>query len=412
MKRIKFGLFAAIFSLFGCTSLPSNDAPRTQPPLLLISVDGLRPRDVTTQAMPNLSKLAAAGVRAEGMTPSYPSLTFPNHYTLVTGLRPDHHGIVHNSMRDANLGEFRLSRREAVENGNWWGGEPVWVGAEKAGLRTATMFWPGTEAEIRGVRPARWQKYDGAVTPNARVNMVTAWLLEPAQTRPAFATLYFDAVDHASHDHGPDSSETQAALRDTDAAIGRLIDKLRMHQQLDKINIVLVSDHGFASVSGDHVIALEDMATVEEAAAHSVGQVVGFAPNPGFQVQAENKLLGRHAHYECWRKEQLPARWHYGSHPRVPPIVCQMDEGWDALPRAIIGKRDPTQMRGSHGYDNALPSMRATFIAHGPAFKVGTHLPIFDNIDVYPLLMRLINVTAAANDGDASVFDPVLVSQP
>lgn len=406
MKPMPF-LLACALLLGGCASAPVPFHSQL-PPLLLISVDGLRPQDINQALMPNLSRLAQTGVRAEGMTPSYPSLTFPNHYTLVTGLRPDQHGIVHNSMRDAQLGEFRLSNRQAVEDGRWWGGEPVWVGAQKAGLRTATMFWPGSEAAINGVRPTRWQKYDATVSATARVDQVTGWLLEDAHTRPAFATLYFDEVDHAEHDSGPGSPEAQAAIRDTDAAIGRLIDAFNARGQLNAINIVLVSDHGFASVPGDHLVALEDMASVEEATAHSVGQVVGFTPNPGFERQAERTLLGRHAHYQCWKKAELPARWHYGANPRVPAIVCQMDEGWDALPRDIIAKRDAPRMRGSHGFDPALPSMRATFIAHGPAFKAGTRLPIIDNVDVYPLLMRLLRLPAAPNDGDPDTFKSVL----
>lgn len=411
MKRIAIGLLAVVLSVCGCSSLPADRAATgARPALLLISIDGLRPQDVTADVMPHLSRLAAGGVRAEGMRPSYPTLTFPNHYTLVTGLRPDKHGIVHNSMRDPQLGEFRLSNREAVGDGRWWGGEPVWVGAEKAGLRTATMFWPGSEAAIGGVRPHRWLRYDESVNAAERVRIVAGWLSEPPSKRPAFATLYFDAVDHAAHRSGPDSEDARAALRETDEAIGQLIDTLAERQQLQRTNIVLVSDHGFAPSPGAQVIALEDMATVEEAAVHAAGQVVGFAPNPGFEAKVEGKLLGRHAHYQCWRKQELPARWHYGSHPRVPPIVCQMDEGWDALPRAYIAKRDPAQMRGSHGYDNALPSMRAAFIAHGPAFKAGTRLPVFDNVDVYPLLMRLLGLPAAANDGDAAVFTPALTA--
>lgn len=396
--------------LAACSSLggPAS-APPT--PLLLISIDGLRPTDITAEAMPNLTRLGQTGVGAEGMQPSYPSLTFPNHYTLVTGLRPDHHGVTHNSMWDTHLGEFRVANRAAVGDSRWWGGEPVWIGAGKAGLRSAVLYWPGSEAEIDGRRPDRWQPYDGDTTAEWRADTVAGWLLEPPSTRPDFAAMYFDKVDEASHTHGPASAEADAARRDTDAAIGRLATTLQARDLLDRVNIVIVSDHGFADVPPGNVIAVEDMVPIEAARADSIGQVVTFAPNPGFKADAERRLLGRHDHCQCWKKSELPARWHYGTHSRVPPIVCQMDPGWDALPREQIAKRLTSGPRGSHGYDPALPQMRASFIAHGPAFKPGTRLPVFDNVDVYPLLMKLLHVKPAPNDGDVHVFDAVLTGR-
>ena len=398
-------LLLAFACLAACAHAPSTADTRT--PLLLVSVDGLRPGDVTPALMPRLSELARHGVRAEGMRPSYPSLTFPNHYTLVTGLRPDRHGIVHNTMRDATLGDFRLSRREAVGDGRWWGGVPVWVSAERAGLRTATLFWPGSEAEIDGVRPSRWTLFDQSMPADARSDTVAGWLLEPADRRPAFATLYFDEVDHDSHMHGPDSEQARAAIRGTDAAIGRLLDALDARGIRGQVNIVVVSDHGMAEVAPANAVAIEEMAPPDIAENVSGGQVVTFIPKAGHEAQARSRLLGRHARYECHDKQALPARWHYGSHPRIPPIVCQMDEGWDALPAAILVRR-PATPRGSHGYDPALPSMRATFIAAGPAFRPGTSMPVFDNVDVYPLLMRLLQLQPAANDGDPSTFEAVL----
>lgn len=393
--------------LAACASTPRSTS--RAPTLLLISIDGLRPGDVTAAEMPNLNRLAAQGVRAEGMRPSYPSLTFPNHYTLVTGMRPNQHGLIHNSMYDKQLGEFRLSPRAAVEDSQWWGGEPIWVSAEKAGLRTATMYWPGSEAAIKGIRPRQWQKFDGKTTAIWRAHTVADWLLQPAANRPAFATLYFDKVDHASHNHGPASVEASAARTDTDAAIGWLLDALRNAGELEHTNIVVVSDHGFAEVAPRQWIAIEDMIGTNQAQAHSVGQVITFSPKPGFEAIAEHRLLGRHPHHECWRKADLPARWHYNSHPRIPAIVCQMDEGWNALPRIMIEhtRYRESGTRGSHGYDPALPSMRATFIAHGPAFKPGSRLPVFDNVDVYPLMMELIGVEAVPNDGSVRTFDAV-----
>lgn len=394
---------AALLLLAGCSTAPARTAAgRTvsEPvPLLLISIDALRADYLGKGNTPHLDRLARQGVRAEGMNPSYPSLTFPNHFTLVTGLRPDRHGVVHNTMREEGLGDFRVADLAAVGDGRWWQAEPIWVSAEKAGLPTAIWAWPGSAAEIDGVRPTRWKPYDESVPATQRVDDVARWLEEPAATRPRFAALYLEMVDGAGHDHGPDAPQTREAVREADAAVGRLIDALARKRMLDRVNVIVVSDHGMAMVLPGHVVAVEDMVPVEDATVISIGQSVGIAPRAGRVEAAEKRLLGRHDHYECWRKSELPARWHYGRNPRVPPIVCQMDEGWDAIPAASAAKRPPG-IRGSHGYDPMLASMRAAFIARGPAFRKGAVIASFDNVDVYPLMARLLDIPARENDGD------------
>ncbi|MGV8932972.1 MAG: ectonucleotide pyrophosphatase/phosphodiesterase [Luteimonas sp.] len=409
LRRI-CGPLLALLLLLQLASCVSTPQPSTASPdtVVLVSIDAFRADYLDRGITPNLSRIASEGVRAAWMNPSYPSLTFPNHYSIATGLRPDHQGIVHNTMRDQVLGGFKLSDRMAVGDSRWWGGEPIWVGAEKAGLRSATMYWPGSEAAIEGIRPSHWLPFDKDVSAARRVDQVLAWLDAPAATRPRIVTLYFDMVDTASHATGPDSAQTRAALVEVDDAIGRLRAGLTARGQLDRSNLIIVSDHGMAAVAPGHYVAVEDMVTMQEAAVVSVGQVIGIAPNPGFESVVEKKLLGAHDHYDCWRKGELPARWHYGTHPRIPPIVCQMHEGWDAIPRAVIATRPTDHVRGSHGYDPALPSMRAMFIARGPAFRRGAQIPAFDNVDVYPLLARLLGITPATNDGDITPLLPAL----
>lgn len=409
-SRFRFALLSCLLAVAGCTTTPAPNASAPRPSVLLVSLDGFRADDLDPGLIPHLARIAREGVRARWMTPSYPSLTFPNHYSIVTGLVPDHHGIVHNTMRDPALGTFKLSDRESVGDARWWRGEPIWVGAENAGLRSATMYWPGTEAAIGGVRPTRWNRYvDGEALPiDARVDTVVGWLSEPDTTRPRIATLYFEHVDHDSHAHGPESMEARAAVRAVDAAIGRLLDGLAARGRLDATDIIVVSDHGMATVAPGNVIAIEDMVGIDEATVVTIGQVVEMTPKPGHEAEVERKVLGRHARYDCWRKGDLPARWRYGSHPRIPPIVCQMHEGWDALPRETIAKRGEPRTRGSHGYDPALPSMRALFVARGPSFRRGVVLAPFDNVDVYPLLARLIGIRAAPNDGDIAPLLPAL----
>ncbi|MFC0677326.1 ectonucleotide pyrophosphatase/phosphodiesterase [Lysobacter korlensis] len=406
LPRLPITALLALALATGCAT--TTNEPAAPAPVVLISLDGFRATDLDLGLTPNLARIAREGVRAEWMTPSYPSLTFPNHYTLVTGLRPDRHGVVHNTMQDAALGTFKLSKPEAVTDSRWWGGEPLWVTAERAGLPTAAMFWPGTEAAIGGVRPTRWSRYDESVPAQERVDRVLGWLGEDESTRPRMTTLYFESLDEAAHDHGPDSPQAREAMVKLDAMIGRLVDGLEARGQLDQVNLVITSDHGMAEVKPGHVVALEDMVDLADVDVVTSGQSVGFEPKPGRTKAAEARLLGRHPHHECWRKADLPARWQYGRHPRVPAIVCQMDVGWDAGTRAAIQKRPAGETRGSHGFDPHAPEMRAIFLARGPGFHDGVRLPAIDNVDVYPALARLLGLTPAPNDGDPEALAPAL----
>jgi ectonucleotide pyrophosphatase/phosphodiesterase family member 5 len=389
-------LLILLLLLAGCASTPKVAAPVGKPPVILISVDGLRPDYLDRGVTPNISELAARGVRAEAMRPSFPSLTFPNHYTLVTGKRPDNHGIVNNNMVDPAIGgaAFALSNRAAVEDRRWWDqAEPLWVTAEQAGVPTATMFWPGSEAAIRGVRPTHWLPFDGKMPNPARVAQVLAWLDLPA--RPAFLTLYFDTVDHDGHEFGPDAPETTRAVAEIDARIGDLLDGLRA-RGIDA-NIVLVSDHGMMNVAPERSIRIDRQLPPGSFQLISSGAVAGLEALPGQDAALATALLRPHPHMQCHRKADLPPHLHYGRNPRVPPFLCLAEPGWMIM--ATDMKAD-WRLGGMHGFDPMVPEMAATFVAAGPAFRAGVVLPAFDNVDVYPMLMQLIGVPALASDGD------------
>jgi ectonucleotide pyrophosphatase/phosphodiesterase family protein 5 len=382
--------------LAGCATTPKLAAPAGKPPLILISVDGLRPDYLDRGVTPNINALAARGVRAEAMRPSFPSLTFPNHYTLVTGKRPDHHGIVNNNMEDPAIPgvKFGLSNRAAVEDRRWWDeAEPAWVTAEKAGVKTATMFWPGSEAAIQGVRPTHWLPFDGKMPNPARVAQVLRWLDLPE--RPAFLTLYFDTVDHDGHEFGPDAPETTRAMAEVDARIGDLLAGLQARGI--EANVVLVSDHGMMNVAADRAIRIDQLMPPGSFRVIATGAVAGLEAAPGQESRLAEALLRPHPHMDCHRKADVPAQLHYGSNPRVPAFVCLAAPGW-----MIWAMPPKTDMRlgGMHGFDPQVPEMAATFVAAGPAFRAGVVLPVFDNVDVYPMLMRLLGVPALASDGD------------
>ncbi|NII09255.1 ectonucleotide pyrophosphatase/phosphodiesterase [Oleiagrimonas sp. C23AA] len=403
--------------LAACAGTPqrpvSSAAHGAHAPLLLISIDAFRPDYLDRGKTPTLNAMAASGVRAKAMQPSFPSLTFPNHYTLVTGLYPDHHGIVNNNMYDPALGKFSLGNRKAVGNGQWWaGGEPIWVTADKHGLQTATMFWPGSGTVIHGYRPDHFRAYDGKWTPDQRVDQVLKWLSLPAAKRPDFLTLYFDRVDHAGHTYGPDSPQVNHALKYVDDGIARLVAGLKARGLYQHMNIIVVSDHGMASTPRKNITVIDKLINLKHVRVVSLGVVAGFIPKSGYTQEVEKALLGHHDHMTCWRKQNIPARYHYGGNPRVPAITCAADLHWQIMSQANVTKYKGKTMLGDHGYDNAAPQMRALFIAHGPAFRQGAVIGEFPNVDVYPLMTHLLGLPAQTNDGHFSqIKDALKASQ-
>lgn len=364
--------------------------------VILVSIDGLPASMLGDGTLPTLDALASEGARAEWLAPSYPTLTFPNHYTLVTGLRPDHHGIVHNNMRDPALGTF-ISKEAGAKDGRWWGGEPIWATLQRQGGIAATMFWPGSEAEIAGQRPAHYVPFDKNLSPDARVDQVLAWLDLPAQARPRLFTLYFDQYDIAAHEHGTAAPQSLRTLRRVDHALARLRDGLRARGLDGSTDLVVLSDHGMADVPREQVRYLDDQL---DPSAYDVvwwGLFTGLQPKPGREVEVERAFVGRHDVYACWRKGELPAQWRYGTHPRIPAILCQSDIGWRVQGRANSVSSNP--VKGEHGFAPEAPEMRAVFVAAGPSFKRGVVLPAFDNVDIYPLLARLLGIAPAPNDG-------------
>ena len=396
----------------GCATQPHADATfhlqgAPPAPLLLISIDAYRADYIDRGLSPTLAMLARDGVHAASMQPSFPSLTFPNHYTLVTGLRPDHHGIVNNTMVDPQLGKFSLSNRKAVSDGRWWDeGTPIWETADAHGLRTATMFWPGSEANIQGHHPDEWKPFDGAVSADARVDQILAWLHVPAAQRPTFLTLYFDAVDHAGHEYGPDSPQVNDALRNTDAAMARLVRGLKQDGLFDQMNIIVLADHGMASVPLANSVMIDTLVPINQVQTVSMGVLAGFNPASNTPAASsdfaaiERTLEQPQQHMRCWDKTRVPKRLVYGSNPRVPQLLCLADVGWRITTTQYAASHAGHVSIGEHGYDNADPLMQAVFVAHGPGFLNGTKVPAFPNVDVYPLMTHLLQIPAAPNDGD------------
>lgn len=398
-------LIALCWAAALATALPAAAQQAERPSTILISIDGMRPDYLDRGLTPNLNALKARGVAA-AMRPSFPTKTFPNHYTIVTGKRPDRSGIVGNSMIDPRRpGQiFSMGDAKQALDPFWWNeSEPLWITAEKAGIRSATMFWPGSEvasgdgAAGPTLRPRDWMRFDQNIGNEQRVNTVLDWMRRPADIRPQLITMYFDTVDTAGHRFGPGRSpELDAAITEVDARIGELVAGLAAMGR--EANIVITADHGMAQTAEDRVIQLDDLIDSASYIAVEMGPYGAIEPVTGTDTRVHDALLKPHDHMQCYRKEDLPARLHYGKNPRVAAIICLAAPGWTILsgpPRYPV-------TGGAHGYDNADPDMLALFMAFGPSIKPTSGLPVFDNVDVYPLVARLAGFDPLPSDGNAA----------
>jgi predicted AlkP superfamily pyrophosphatase or phosphodiesterase len=391
-----------------CRPRASGPVPAHPQAVLLVSIDGFRYDYLDRYATPNLHRIIASGVRAP-LVPVFPSKTFPNHYSIVTGLFPAHHGIIDNTIFDPVFNAvFRISDSVAVADARWWGGEPLWVTAERQGRIAATFFWPGSEAPIEGVRPTYWKHFAGNVPDTARVGQILDWLMLPGERRPTFLTLYFSDVDGAGHRFGPDSPEVAAAVLHVDSAVGMLLDGLREHRLNESVNVIIVSDHGMAGTSRDSVVAVDDYVRLDQVANVIGGNpLYGLWPRPGMEDSVYHELEGRNPHLLVWRPGDIPARFHLSGNRRIPPVLAVARVGWSiTLHRTDVVEHPERFQGGAHGYDDTLPQMRALFLATGPAFKRGILAPSFRNIHIYDLIASILRLAPAPNDGspDSTAF--------
>ena len=392
-----------------CATPPSAaEAAEEGGAVILVSIDGFRPDYLKRFDAPNLRRLASEGVHAPaGMIPVFPSLTFPSHYSLVTGLYPEHHGIVANTIYDPEWDAwFRIRDPSAIADARWWGGEPIWVTAQRQGLRSATFFWVGSEAPIRGVQPTYWKKFDSSIPSARRVEQVLRWLDLPKAERPAFLTLYFGEVDSKGHRYGPDSVQLAEAVRRVDGHVGRLIRGLEERDLLGRVNLVVVSDHGMAATSPERTITLKEYIDLADVTIVNLSPVLMLRPRPGKLEKVLAALHGAHPHLAVYRKKEIPERLHFRDHRRITPLVGLADEGW----LIVTGRGSRGLPKGMHGYDNALDSMRALFVAHGPAFRSEVEIESFDSVHLYELLAAVLGLDPAPNDGNLEALRSVLTT--
>ncbi len=395
---------------------PNTAEQQAKPYVILVSLDGFRYDYPRIYHSPNLDALGARGASApEGMIPAYPSITFPNHYTIVTGLYPEHHGIVANAFYDPVRKQVYSYRDEqTVTDGTWYGGTPLWVLAEQQGMRAACFFWPGSEADVQGVRPTYYMKYDAKFPNRARVEQVLAWLQLPPERRPHFVTLYFSDVDSAGHAHGPDSPEVAAAVREVDDEVGRLVAGLAKLNL--RVDVIVVADHGMAKVEGDWINLSEffDTRLLEKSVESAIYPRSGANAEKIFAA-----LDGESEKFKVYRNGAVPAGLRFDGNLREgDPVVVPTGPYLIRVNAPPAGAGDTMHPAGPpvgmHGYDPAhMPEMKAIFFAAGPDIRSGEKVAPFENVNLYPFVARILGLdisrlATGPVDGDLKVLQGLL----
>ncbi len=376
-------------------------------PLILVGIDGVKHSYLERyeSSTPNLNHLADQGVVAESLKPVFPSYTFPNLYSIVTGLYPDNHGIISNTVYDPVRDEtLRMSDTDAQEDPEWWGGEPIWVTAERHELRTGTFFWVGSQAKINDVRPTHFAPYDSSIPHTQRTEEVIDWLTadEPVD----FATLYFASPDFAGHESGTESDDLDSALEGIDNQIGRLVNRLDDEGLWPDVNLLIVSDHGMTNTDEDKVVFLDDKIDLRDVDVIEWTPVSMIAPEEGKADEIYDQLREHDDHYEVYRRDDLPERYRLGTGRRVPEIIVVADKPYTLTSRPFYNQEGI--FGGDHGYDPEYRDMHGIFIADGPDLPDGHQPETLEIVDLYPLMSYLLALEPAAHDGSLERIGPAI----
>lgn len=383
----------------GCSHAPAGP-PNVQPlpTVVVFSFDALGDRFLDRDTLPNFRAMMADGVRAP-FQPEFPSKTFPNHYSMATGIRPSEHGIPINQFFDPARGVW--FRKTAAGDGSFFHGEPIWASAERAGIRTAAYFWPGSEAEIGGVRPTYWYPFNASLPDEAKIAQTVKWLRLPADKRPHLIMMYSGVVDVPGHRYGPDAPETRAGIRRADKVLGALRDSLKQFAPL-RVDVIVVSDHGLIYVPRDHDIDMDKLVPARGALVddeHATFSVWGDPAAPGLDLDSLAAVYRREIpHARVVRAGAFPAEWHTGQSRLFGDIFMLADPGYE-----FVGTNPPAVYTlGEHGYDPKTPEMMGIFLAAGPDFKSGVRLPARENRTLHDLLARLLHLNIQRTTGETN----------
>ncbi|XP_054636733.1 bis(5'-adenosyl)-triphosphatase enpp4 isoform X1 [Dunckerocampus dactyliophorus] len=392
--------------LYGACALLTLSAASQQrpPPLLLVSFDGFRADYLQRFPMPNLTLFYNHGVLVEHLTNVFTTKTFPNHYSLVTGLHAESHGIVASSMYDPISHKHFSNSKDPM----WWNeATPFWISVQKAGYKTAAAMWPGSDVSIHNQTPTHFFPYNSHVTFQERLSNVTNWILgSEKQEGVIFGALYWEEPDHSGHLFGPENTEDMSqALKEVDDNVGLMISELKRTGLWGHINVLVTSDHGMAQCSTERLIRLDDCLHADNYTLVDLTPVAALIPNN--KTEAVFALLDKcHPNMTAYLKEGIPDRLHYRHNERIQPIILIADEGW-----TIVQQGNALPRLGDHGYDNSLPSMHPFLAAAGPSFQSGFRVTSLQSVDVYPLMCHLLGVPPQPNNGTLGNILVMLVAE-
>ena len=398
-------MFLLSILLLGCEKKSENKNETYDNYVIIVSFDGFRWDYTDLYETPNFNQLAEDGVKADRLIPSFPTKTFPNHYSMATGLYPDHHGIINNSFQAPDLDLFyRIRSQEMVQNPDFYDGEPIWVTAENQGVKSASFFWVGSEAPIKGVLPSIWKEYNEAISFDSRIDTVISWLKLPLVKRPRFIMLYFHEPDAVGHRFGPEHQSTGEVIQNLDRILGDLRDELSKLPYGDKINLIVTSDHGMGAISPDRYVNMLDHVDQAWMKDFYGGNPVYLIDTWEGYADTTAKVLDDVDGLSAWKKEDLPKYLNYGTNERIPEVVVVADSSWS------IGAREDAAgyNGGAHGYDNTNSDMHTIFFADGPAFKDNYKHPSFENVDIYLLIAQILDLEPAETDGDIKRVEQML----
>jgi len=376
--------------------------------VVLISFDGFRHDLFDLHETPTFDRVAESGAMAEGLIPPFPPKTWSSHYTIATGLYPESHGIVGNRFYDPSRREdYAMGNAEAVTDGSWYGGEPIWVTAELQGMVAASYFWIGSEAEIGGARPSYWHTYSNDVPGEEKVDQVLEWLAQPRETRPRVITLYFPEVDWVAHNYPPESPEVGAAVRQVDGYLSRLLGGLALLPEGDRVNLVLVSDHGIAEMPPENTHPM-DLSAFPDARVVADGTYASIFMDGSAERVVELQASLRSQLPEeigVYMRGAIPERLHYSGTQRVGDVVVIPPVGHGVFEPA----RRPTRTTFTHGWDNAAQEMQGIFIAYGPRIQEGARLRAFESVHIYPFLAELMGLEPREVDGSLEALGSLIL---
>ncbi|XP_021001915.1 glycerophosphocholine cholinephosphodiesterase ENPP6-like [Parasteatoda tepidariorum] len=418
---VLFFLFSGLIEgllAFGYYSDTDNTSGGGSNKLLLILVDGCRwdYPDQDVVGLPGFRKLAENGVRAPYVTPIFPSNSYPNWYTIVTGLYAENHGFVQNMMYDSLYGDFFLmGPNDTASVPHWWeSAEPLWITAEKNGLRSALYWWDGCQVEIKGKKPTycRKYKYVGSSWPTVNEDtkdaLLTALqLLENNEIQ--LVQMYYEPVDFSGHKYGPNSFERKQSVKDIDNLLDLLQREMSKRGLDNTVNLVVLSDHGMTSTDsrGLNVINLQEMIDISDIKYMVYyGATSMLLPYEGKTEKVHEALKGITG-LHVYLKEEIPEHYHIKNSRLTLPILLVASKNYYIKGLDIPGKNIPTGSsisRGSHGYDPyEVPDMRGIFFARGPALKKNYISQPLQMVDIYNILCELLNIEPLPNNGTKTV---------